>query len=171
MDILSPGSRDFIEMNNWLFFMNAGVGPMQGQANHFFRYAPEQIQYGINRYQGETRRLYGVLDKHLSDTKQDYLVANKCTIADIAHWGWVSAAGWAGVNIEDFPALKAWEERMWAREGVKKGANVPTPYKMKELLADKEAVEKQAAAGRAWVQQGMKDDAKAHEERSKASKV
>ncbi|GAB7353126.1 hypothetical protein MBLNU459_g3664t1 [Dothideomycetes sp. NU459] len=46
-----PGTREFYEVNNWLFFMNAGVGPMQGQSNHFFRYAPEQIQYGIDRYQ------------------------------------------------------------------------------------------------------------------------
>ncbi len=113
---------------------------MQGQANHFTRYAPEHIEYGVNRYQNETRRLYGVLDKHLSDTKADYLVGGKCTIADIAHWGWVSAAGWAGIQIEDFPALKAWEERMWARQAVQKGAGIPDPYKMKELLADKEKV-------------------------------
>ena len=101
-------------MTNWLFFMNAGVGPMQGQSNHFTRYAPEQISYGINRYQNETRRLYGVLDKHLADAKTDYLVGDKCTIADIAHWGWISAAGWAGVDIEDFPTLKKWEDRMWS---------------------------------------------------------
>lgn len=58
---------------------------MQGQSNHFTRYAPEQIEYGINRYQNETRRLYGVLDKHLSDAGTEYLVG-KYTIADIAHW-------------------------------------------------------------------------------------
>ncbi|RMX95001.1 hypothetical protein D0867_13649, partial [Hortaea werneckii] len=81
------GSREAVEMTNWLFFMNAGVGPMQGQANHFTRYAPEQIPYGVNRYQNETRRLYGVLDKHLADSKAEYLVGNKCSIADIAHWG------------------------------------------------------------------------------------
>ena len=80
-DAISP-----LQMTNWLFFMNAGVGPMQGQSNHFTRYAPEQIEYGINRYQNETRRLYGVLDKHLKDAGTEYLVGNKCTIADIAHW-------------------------------------------------------------------------------------
>lgn len=73
-------------------------------------------------------------------------------IADIAHWGWISAAGWAGVDIEDFPVLKAWEERMWAREAVKKGANVPDPYKMKEVLADKDEIERRTKAGREWVQ-------------------
>ncbi|TKA80971.1 hypothetical protein B0A55_02379 [Friedmanniomyces simplex] len=162
----AKGTREHVEMTNWLFYMNAGVGPMQGQANHFTRYAPEHIEYGVNRYQNETRRLYSVLDKHLSDTKADYLVGGKCTIADIAHWGWVSAAGWAGINIEDFPALKAWEERMWDRPAVQKGANIPDPYKMKELLADKEKMEKHAAQSRAWVQQGMKEDAEKNKARS-----
>ncbi|KAK5165940.1 Glutathione S-transferase 2 [Saxophila tyrrhenica] len=160
------GTREAIEMTNWLFFMNAGVGPMQGQANHFTRYAPEQIEYGINRYQNETRRLYGVLDKHLKDAGTEYLVGDKCTIADIAHWGWISAGGWAGINIDDFPTLKQWEDRMWARPAVQKGANVPDPYKMKELLADKEAMEKHAAKSREWVQQGMREEAEKNKARA-----
>lgn len=101
-----------------------------------------------------------MLDKHLKDSGNQYLVGNKCTIADIAHWGWISAAGWAGIEIEEFPALKAWEDRMWARPAVQKGANVPDPYKMKELLADKAAMEKHAADAKKWIQAGMKDDAK-----------
>ncbi|KAK6435921.1 Glutathione S-transferase 2 [Oleoguttula sp. CCFEE 5521] len=159
------GSREAIEVANWLFFMNSGVGPMQGQANHFTHakevagYAPEPIVYGINRYQNETRRLYGVLDKHLSESKTPYIVGDKCTIADIAHWGWISAAGWAGIDIESFPTLKAWEERMWARPAVQKGANVPDPYRMKELLADKAKMEEHAAKSREWVQKGMREDA------------
>lgn len=60
---------------------------------------------------------------------------------------------------------------MWAREAVKKGANCPSPYKMKEILADKEAMEKQAAAGRNWVQKGMKDDQEANSKRSQGPKV
>jgi glutathione S-transferase len=67
-----------------LFFLNAGVGPMQGQANHFVRYAPERIEYGMNRYKNETRRLYGVLNTHLEKSTSGYLVGDKCTIADIA---------------------------------------------------------------------------------------
>ncbi|KAF2484252.1 glutathione S-transferase II [Neohortaea acidophila] len=160
------GSREDVEVTSWVFFLNAGVGPMQGQANHFGRYCPEKIEYGINRYRNETRRLYGVLDKHLSDAGTEYLVGNKCTIADIAHWGWISAAGWAGVEIEEFPTLKKWEDRMWARPATKKGANVPEPYRMKELLADKAAMEKHAAQGQAWVQGGMKDDAEKLKARS-----
>lgn len=123
------------------------------------QYAPEHIEYGVNRYQNETRRLYRVLDTHLANSKADYLVGNKCTIADIAHWGWVAAAGWAGVDINEFPALKAWEDRMWARPALKKGANVPDKYGMKELLADKDRMDKYAADSRKWIQSGMKEDA------------
>ncbi|KAH7135855.1 glutathione S-transferase [Dendryphion nanum] len=154
------GSREYYETNNWLFFQNAGVGPMQGQANHFARYAPSPIQYAIDRYQNETRRLYSVLETHLSTTKRPYLVGDKLTIADIAHWGWVAGAGWAGVDIDEFPALKAWEERLAARPGVEKGRHVPDPHTVKELLKDKAKAEEQARKAREWVQAGMKEDAK-----------
>lgn len=60
------------------------------------------------------------MDKHLKDSGFHYLCGSKCTIADIAHWGWVSAAGWAGIEINEFPNLKAWEERMWARPALQK---------------------------------------------------
>ena len=153
-------TREYFEMMNWVFFMNAGVGPMQGQANHFLRYAPEKIEYGINRYQNETKRLYKVLNKHLQDGNKDYLVGNKCTIADIAHWGWITAAGWAGISVDEFSALKAWEERMLARPAVEKGRHVPDPHQIKEMLKDKDAIEKAAAGARSWIQAGMKDDAK-----------
>ncbi|KAF2125834.1 glutathione S-transferase [Dothidotthia symphoricarpi CBS 119687] len=153
------GTREWYEMNNWLFYQNAGVGPMQGQANHFTRYAPEHIEYGVNRYQNETRRLYSVLEKHLASDSRPYLTGQKCTIADIAHYGWVAAAGWAGVEIDDYPALKAWEERMTERPGVEKGRHVPDPHTIKELLKDKAKMELKAAEAREWVQAGMKQDA------------
>ncbi|USP78441.1 Glutathione S-transferase-like protein gedE [Curvularia clavata] len=104
------GTREWYEMNNWLFFQNAGVGPMQGQAN-------------------------------------------------IAHYGWVAAAGWAGVDIDKFPALKAWLDRMETRDGVEKGRHVPDRHTIKELLKDKAKMEEHAAKSRQWVQAGMKDDA------------
>lgn len=96
---------------------------------------------------------------------------NALQIADIAHWGWVAAAGWAGIDIDHFPALKAWEERMWERPALQKGANVPTPYKMKELLANKDEIEKHAQQGRDWVQKGMREDADALASRGRGSKV
>lgn len=113
----------------------------------------------MSRYQNETRRLYGVLERHLKETKQEYLVGNKCTIADIAHWGWIAAAGWSGIDIDEFPTLKAWEERMLQRPGVEKGRHVPDPHTIKEVLKDKAQLEKRAAEARAWIQEGMKRDA------------
>ncbi|KAL8927608.1 MAG: hypothetical protein Q9172_001318 [Xanthocarpia lactea] len=154
------GSRESYEVNNWLFFLNAGVGPMQGQANHFFRYAPEKIPYGINRYQNETRRLYRVLDKHLRDAGTEYLVGDKCTIADIAHWGWITGAGWCGVKIDEFPTLMAWDERMLRRAGVEKGRHVPSPHRTKELLKDKEAMDLVAKEASDWIVKGQEEDAK-----------
>ncbi|PKY08134.1 glutathione S-transferase [Aspergillus campestris IBT 28561] len=155
-----PGTREHYEMISWLYFQNAGVGPMQGQANHFSRYAPERIEYGVTRYTNETRRLYGVLDAHLKTSESGFLVGDHISLADISLWGWVAAAGWAGIDIEEFPKLKEWEERLAAREGVEKGRHVPTRHTVKDVLKDKDAAEKQAAEARAWIQQGMKADAK-----------
>jgi glutathione S-transferase len=154
------GSREYYEVNNWLFFQNAGLGPMQGQANHFSRYAPEHIEYGVNRYVNESRRLYGVLDKHLAQSKSGYIVGDHISIADITHWGWVAAAGWAGIDIEEFPHVKAWEERIVQRPAMEKGRHVPSPHTIKDLIKDKATMDKHAADARAWIQQGMKDDAK-----------
>jgi glutathione S-transferase len=116
-----PNERS--EVLQWLFFQNAGVGPMQGQANHFFRYAPEKIEYGIKRYQNETRRLYSVLEERLKNRK--YLVGEKYSIADMSTFTWVRWAPWAGIELGDFPKLKEWSERIEAREAVKKGLRVP----------------------------------------------
>ena len=137
---------------------------MQGQANHFSRYAPERIEYGIKRYVNETRRLYEVLDTHLKKSTSGYLVGDRCTIADIAHWGWVYAGFWAGVDIDEFPTLKAWTERMLARPGVEKGKNVPDSYKMTELYeqwkSDPSRLDAHAEHTKKWIQQGMAADAK-----------
>ena len=70
----------------WLMFQMGGIGPMMGQANVFYRYFPDKIQPAIDRYQGESRRLFAVLDAHLS--QHEYL-AGDYSIADIANWAWV----------------------------------------------------------------------------------
>jgi len=97
---------------------------MQGQANHFNRFAKERIAYGMQRYTGETERLVGILDSRLKG--QDYLVGNKYSIADIASFGWIHMLRFSGVNLDDFPNLKAWWERINARPAVQKGLSVPT---------------------------------------------
>lgn len=129
---------------------------MQGQANHFFRYATEYSDYSIQRYQAETKRLYGVLDKHLQEAGTDYIVGDKCTIADIAIWPWITLARWAlggdpppAQPLDAFPALKDWEERMLRREGVKKGRQVPEKHQ-RELLQDPEAMKAFEEKGKAF---------------------
>jgi glutathione S-transferase len=145
-------------MTNWLFFQNAGVGPMQGQANHFVRYAAESHEYAANRYQTEVKRLYGVLDKHLRDAGTDYIVGNKCTIADISLWGWITLSRWAKVELTDFPILKAWEERMFARPALEKGRHVPEKHH-RELLQDPKLMEEFEKRGKAFYRQKEKEAA------------
>jgi len=106
----------------WLMFQMGGVGPMQGQANVFFRYAPEKIDYAVQRYQNETRRLYGVLDGRLKD--REYL-AGEYSIADIATWPWVRIHAWAGVEIDDLPHLRRWSDAIAARPACQRGVQVP----------------------------------------------
>ena len=111
----------------WLMFQMGGVGPMQGQANVFFRYAPEKIPYAIERYQSETKRLYTVLDSRLKD--HEYL-AGDYSIADIAHWSWVSLHAWAGVAIDDLTHLQRWVEAIRARPAVQRGIAIPEPINL-----------------------------------------
>jgi len=106
----------------WLMFQMGGIGPMQGQANVFFRYAPERIPYAIGRYQKETMRLYGVLEKQLAG--REYLV-DDYSIADIANWSWVSIHGWAGVETDDLPHLTRWKDAIKDRPAVQRGRAVP----------------------------------------------
>jgi GSH-dependent disulfide-bond oxidoreductase len=111
----------------WLMFQMGGIGPMQGQANVFYRYAPEKIPYAIERYQKETKRLYKVLDYRLAD--HEYL-AGDYSIADIATWPWVTLHGWAGVDIDDLPNLERWVERVGERPAVVKGRAIPEMIKL-----------------------------------------
>jgi glutathione S-transferase len=99
---------------------------MQGQANHFYRLAKERIPYPTQRYVGETERLFGVLDARLAKTNA-YLVGSTYSIADIANFGWVNVAYFAGVNLDDFPHLYKWWEKIAARPAVKRGLAVPSP--------------------------------------------
>ena len=106
----------------WLMFQMGGVGPMMGQANVFYRYFPEKIQPAIDRYQGEVRRLFRVLDGHLA--KHEYL-AGDYSIADIANWAWVRTHNWSGVAIDDLPHLVRWRDQIRARAAVQRGIEMP----------------------------------------------
>ncbi len=108
----------------WLMFQMSGVGPMMGQANVFFRYAPEKIPYAIERYQREVRRLLGVLDTQLASHEH---IAGEYSIADIALWPWVRGHDWAGVSIEGLTHLERWLEVVGRRPAVQRGRAVPAP--------------------------------------------
>ena len=121
----------------WLMFQKAGIGPMQGQANVFYRYAPEKIEYAIRRYQKETRRLYEVLDVRLKDN--EYLAGDYYSIADIATYPWIHVHDWAGVEVHDLENLKRWKEVVGQRPAVKRGMDVPRPPVMDEKAAERGA--------------------------------
>ena len=148
----------------WLMFQMGGIGPMQGQANVFFRYAPEKIPYAIERYQSETKRLYRVLDTRLADN--EYL-AGDYSIADIANWSWVSIHFWAGVDIEDLPNLKRWIELIRARPAVQRGIVIPVPIQTDESEADRAAMGKSIliGAGKSGGSADMSDGVAAGSER------
>ena len=106
----------------WLMFQMGGVGPMMGQANVFYRYFPEKIQPAIERYQNETRRLFGVLDARLA---QHAYLAGAYSIADIANWAWVRTHKWSGVPLDGLPHLKRWVDEIGARPAVGRGILMP----------------------------------------------
>ena len=109
----------------WLMFQMAGVGPMQGQAHVFVRYAPEHIPYAVERYQRETRRLYEVLDRRLADVP---FLAGAYGIADMATWPWVASHDWAGVALDGLDHLRRWFDEVADRPAVQRGMNVPEAW-------------------------------------------
>ena len=135
----------------WLMFQMGGVGPMMGQANVFFRYFPERIPAVIDRYQGETKRLFRVLDERLKDHE---FLAGEYSIADIANWAWVRTHRWSGVEVDDLPHLKRWRDAIRARPAVAKGIEMP-PSKI-DLGRDGEAAAKRfSEEARTMVEMGQ----------------
>ena len=120
--LLGDDAKSRSRVLQWLMFQMGGVGPMQGQANVFFRYAPEKIPFAIERYQKETRRLYEVLDRQLGESEW---LAGDYSLADIANWSWVSIHAWAGVETDGLENLVRWSDAMAARPAVQRGRAVP----------------------------------------------
>jgi GST-like protein len=109
--------RGRTEVMQWLFWQMGNLGPMLGQNHHFRSYIAEKIPYAINRYVKETERLYGVLDERLAD--RDF-VAGEYSIADMACYPWIVLHDRQGQNLDDFPNLKRWFERIQQREPVQR---------------------------------------------------
>jgi len=106
----------------WVMTQMGHVGPMLGQAHHFLQYAPEKIEYAVNRYRNEAKRLYGVLNKQLQKT--EWLACGEYTIADMATMPWTRNPERQGVNIDEYPNVKRWRDRIAARPAVKRGVEV-----------------------------------------------
>ena len=129
--------RTRVACEEWLFWQVGGLGPMAGQAHHFRIYAPEKVQYGIDRYTNEVNRLYGVMNRRLEG--RDYL-AGEYTIADMACIGWAKAWERQGQDITQFPHVERWIERMLARPGVARGLAVHAEARQNyDLSKDKDA--------------------------------
>ncbi len=107
--------RQRLEVLEWLFWQAGGFGPMLGQAHHFNAYAPERIQYAMDRYTNEAGRLYHVLDKRLG--RHEY-VAGAYSIADMAIFPWCRLHRRQRQRIEDFPNVKRWFDTVAARPAV-----------------------------------------------------
>jgi len=110
------------EVVQWLMFQMGGVGPMLGQAHHFRKYAPEKIEYAIERYTKEARRLYTVIDRRLAEA--EYLTGDQYSIADMATYPWLRAHKWQGQDLADFPHLQRWYAAVRARPAVQRGLAV-----------------------------------------------
>ena len=117
----------------WLYWQMGGLGPMAGQNHHFRNYAPQKIDYAIERYIRETSRLYGVLDKQLEDN--DHVAGKEYSIADMAIYPWVKPYENQGQDIEDFPNVQRWMGNIAARPAVERA------YARAEKINPKDGVE------------------------------
>jgi GSH-dependent disulfide-bond oxidoreductase len=116
MPATDRGKYDVLQ---WLMFQMGGLGPMLGQNHHFRLYAPEKLPYAIDRYTNEAKRLYGVIDKQLQG--HAFISGKTYSIADMAIWPWLRNWKNQGMELADYPALKAWFEKIEARPAVQRG--------------------------------------------------
>ncbi|CAN7680280.1 glutathione S-transferase N-terminal domain-containing protein [Acidovorax sp. LjRoot117] len=113
--------RQRSEVLQWLFWQVGGIGPMMGQAQHFFRYAAEKVPYAITRYQTETRRLLKVLDDRLEGRE---FICDEYSIADMASFAWIRIHKMTGVPLDEFPRVQDWYGRVRSRPGVGRGLDL-----------------------------------------------
>ena len=119
---MPKSDRQKYDVLQWLMFQMGGVGPMLGQNHHFRLYAPEKIEYAINRYTNEAKRIYGVIDKQLSTHM--FIAGNRYSVADIAIFPWLRNWANQGIVLDDYPHLKAWFTKIAERPAVQRGVQV-----------------------------------------------
>lgn len=128
--------RGRADVLQWLFWQMGGLGPMAGQNHHFNAYAPEKIQYAIDRYVGETGRLYGVLNKHLADRE---FIAGEYSIADMACYPWIVSHEKQSQNLEDFPHLNRWFQAIAKRPATIRAYNIAKTVNPQPTVYDEES--------------------------------
>jgi GST-like protein len=131
---LPASTRGKYEVLQWLMFQMGGLGPMLGQNHHFRIYAPEKIDYAVNRYTNEAKRLYSVLDRQLKDNP--YIAGKTYSIADMAIFPWTRNWKNQGITLDEYPHFKKWFEKIGDRPAVKRGCEVLTALR-KPLHDDK----------------------------------
>ncbi|WP_022729919.1 glutathione S-transferase family protein [Fodinicurvata sediminis] len=119
---LPDATEDRMKVMEWLMWQMGGLGPMCGQAHHFLHFNPGKSAYAEERFSNEVHRLYGVLDRQLDG--RDHIVGDY-SIADMACWPWVSRYEWQGVDLADYPNVRAWYRRLLERDAVQRGYHVP----------------------------------------------
>ena len=132
---LPAGDRARYEVLQWLMFQMGSVGPMLGQAHHFRMYAPDKIEYAVNRYTNEARRIYGVIDRRLSQSA--WLGGSGYSIADIATFPWLRSWQNQGIVLSEFPHLQAWFDKIAERPAVQRGLKVLADLR-RPIRTDKE---------------------------------
>ena len=120
--IPEDGTPEYWRMMEWLMWQVGGFGPMLGQAHHFLRFNPGISEYAEKRYHDEAQRLYGVLDRRLSETE---FVAGPMTVADIAIWTWASRFEYQQIDLNDFAHVKRWYVQLAERPAFDRGHRQP----------------------------------------------
>jgi GST-like protein len=124
------------QVQEWLMWQMGGFGPMLGQAHHFNFYAPSRIDYAMKRYSDEANRLYGVMDKRLSENP--FIAGESYSIADIAILPWTRSYKRQNVDIDAYPRVKAWRKKLLTRPAVQAGGAVGADWRedLKEISAE-----------------------------------
>ena len=116
--LLPQDPRLRVQAIEWMYWQMANQGPMCGQAGHFRNYAPERIEYALDRYTREARRLYEVLDRRLQGRA---FIADELSMADILCWPWVHLRDHHGQTLDDLPDLRRWFESLAERPAFQRG--------------------------------------------------
>ncbi len=121
--LMPSDARQRLVVLQWLMFQMGGVGPMFGQANHFIKFASEDVPYGKTRYRNEVMRLLGVMDRRLATVP---FLAGDYSIADVATWPWVMRTEWYDTDWSRFPHVRRWYDTIGERDAVMRGAAIPS---------------------------------------------